>query len=110
MRQENVRKMENPQYDDDEMFSETTSINSQSSRNTAKTFKSSKTRRKHERKLMNLKQGNRFEDIALVDSLWKLVHKILSNENQNTIKELLLAGFELKLDDDAKSLQVSILD
>lgn len=111
VRQEKIRRIENPQEDDDDAFSDTTSmqsssINSQSSRNTAKTFKSSKTRRKHERKLMNLKEGNKFEDIALVDSIWKLVQKIISSENQNVIKDLLQNAVELMIDDEAKVLQV----
>lgn len=107
IRDEKVRKIQDPHDDDDEMFSDTTSINSQSSRNTAKTFRSSKTRRKHERKLMNLKEGNKFEDIALVDSIWKLVQKIIDTSNQDTIKELLKNALELKLDDEARILQVN---
>ena len=111
LRQEKIRKIENPQDDDDE-FSDTTSMmsssmNSQSSRNTAKTFRSSKTKRKHERKLLNLKEGNKFEDVALLDSIWKLVHKIISPENQNSIKELLKNAVELIIDEEAKVLQVN---
>lgn len=113
LRQEKIRKIENPPDDDDE-FSDTTSMmsssmNSQSSRNSAKTFRSSKTKRKHERKLMNMKEGNKYEDVALLDSIWKLVHKIISPENQNAIKELLKNAVELGIDEYAKVLQVSKL-
>lgn len=61
--------------DDSDMFSDTSSMNSSrlssaaSSRGTAKTHRSSKNRRKHERKLLSLKPGNPFEDIALIDAL-----------------------------------------
>jgi elongator complex protein 1 len=107
VREEKQRKILNPPEDDDDTFSDTSSLNSQSSRNTARTFRTSKTKRKHERKLMNLKEGNKFEDVALVDSIWKLVQKIIAVENQNMIRELLVAGVELKFDEAAKDLQVS---
>jgi len=107
IRQEKIRKIQNPQEDDDDdTFSDTTSINSQSSRNTAKTFRSSKQKRKHERKLLNLKEGNKFEDVALLDSIWKLVHKIVNSESQCAIKELIVAGIELNMDDYSGNLQV----
>lgn len=111
VRQEKIRKLQEQQEDDDDMFSDTTSLaSSQNSRNSSKTFKSSKTKRKHERKLMNLKAGNKFEDVALIDSIWKLVHKIISAENQSIIKELLKNAIELQLDVEAKSLQKSFKD
>ena len=111
VRREKVRKLENPQDNDDDMFSDTTSLASTTnSRNTAKTFKTSKTKRKHERKLLNLKEGNRFEDVALIDSIWKLVHKIISHENQNLMKELLKSAIELNLDEEGKILQKTFKD
>lgn len=70
------RKLENDcdDVDDSDMFSDTSSMNSSrysnSSRGTGKTHRSSKNRRKHERKLLNLKEGNPFEDIALIDALY----------------------------------------
>lgn len=109
VRGEKLRKLQNPQDDDnDDMFSDTTSIASQSSRNSAKTFKSGKNKRKYEKKLTNLKQGNRFEDIALLDSLWKLIHKIICLDYQNSIKELIKNGIELSMDEKARGLQVSL--
>lgn len=92
----------------DDMLSDTTSIASQSSRVTSKTFRSSKAKRKYERKLTNLKEGNKFEDIALIDSLWKLILKINSFEYQNAIKELIKNGVELSFDEKARELQVTI--
>lgn len=109
VRKEKLRKFLNPPEEEDDMFSDTTSINSQSSRNTAntmKTFRSSKKKRKHERKLLNMKEGNKFEDLALLDSLWKLIHKIISSENQNLLKDTIVAGVELDMDNEAKLLQV----
>lgn len=107
IRSEKTKKMQNPDDDNDDMFSETTSIaSSQNSRSSSKTFRSSKTKRKHERKLMNLKEGNKYEDVALIDSIWKLVHKIISTENQETIKELLKHSVEMEIDESGKVLQV----
>jgi elongator complex protein 1 len=107
VRQEKMKKIMNPQDDDDDdMFSDASSMNSQSSKNTAKTFKSAKNRRKHERKLLNMKEGSKFEDVALVDSLWRLVTKIIANETQNSIKEMVVTCVNLKLDEEAKSIQV----
>lgn len=108
VRSEKVKKMQHPDEDDD-MFSETTSIaSSQNSRSSSKTFRSSKTRRKHERKLMNLKEGNKYEDVALIDSIWKLVHKVISSENQQMVRDLLKAAVDLKVDELGKALQVGI--
>lgn len=90
----------------DDMLSDTTSIASQSSRITSKTFRSSKAKRKYERKLTNLKEGNKFEDIALIDSLWKFVQKANSFEYQNGMREMIKNGVEMGLDEKAKELQV----
>ncbi|CAO1437698.1 unnamed protein product [Diamesa serratosioi] len=116
VRQEKTRKLlEQPGDEDDmDMFSDTTSmasssINSNSSKNSNRTFKSShsKTRRKHERKLLNLKEGNKFEDIALIDSLSKLIQKIFALEHQNLVKDLIKNSIELNADDDGRLLQKS---
>lgn len=109
VRQEKVKRMQNPEDYDDDMFSDMSSINSLSSKNSSKTFKSSKTRRKHERKLTNLKEGNKFEDVALVDSIWKLIHKVIAAENQNIIRDLIKYAVELSIDSEGKTLQVVIM-
>lgn len=72
----------------------------------SKTHRTSKNRRKHQKKLFNLKEGNKFEDIALIDVLYKLIMKIYSNEHQMYIKEILTAALQLKLDKEAKVIQV----
>lgn len=90
------------------MFSDTSSVNtsrySTSSRGTGKTFRSSKNRRKHERKLLSLKEGNPFEDIALIDALYVLIHKIL--EQQSNVRDICLALIELNLIEGGVLLQV----
>lgn len=57
----------------------------------SKTFRSSKNRRKHERKLLSLKPGNPFEDIALIDALHNHVTKIAQQQQpvRDTCKALL---------------------
>lgn len=92
-------------FDDDvdncDMFSDTSSMNSSrftgSSRGSGRSHRSSKNRRKHERKLMSLKEGNPFEDIALVDALHSLTHKIY--EQQQHMHEVLMALIGLELSD-----------
>ncbi|XP_016980358.1 putative elongator complex protein 1 isoform X1 [Drosophila rhopaloa] len=82
-----------------DLLSDTTSLHSSrysgTSRGTGKTFRSSKNRRKHERKLLSLKPGNPFEDIALIDALHNHVTKIAQQQQpvRDTCKALLqLAG------------------
>ena len=72
-----------------------------------KTFKSSKIRRKNERKLHNLKEGNKFEDLALIDSINKLTQKILGLDHQQYIREMLKNSIEMKLDEEGRNLQRS---
>lgn len=94
--------------DDCDMFSDTSSMNSSrlsggSSRASGRTTRSAKKRRKHERKLLSLKEGNPFEDIALVDALHTLTHK--SFEQQSHIRNILKALIDLELDVDGVLLQ-----
>lgn len=111
VRKDKANKIEFPDeqdVDDCDMFSDTSSVNtsrySTSSRGTGKTFRSSKNRRKHERKLLSLKEGNPFEDIALIDALYVLIHKIL--EQQNNVRDICLALIELNLIEGGVLLQV----
>ena len=53
----------------------TTSQKSKFSSLSGKTYRSSKNRRKHERKLLSLKQGSAFQDLALIRAL----HQIVTN-------------------------------
>ncbi|XP_017018499.1 elongator complex protein 1 [Drosophila kikkawai] len=97
-----------------DLLSDTTSLHSSrysgTSRGTGKTFRSSKNRRKHERKLLSLKPGNPFEDIALIDALHNHVTKIAQQQQpvRDTCKALLqLGGSGAPVDGDslAASLQ-----
>lgn len=92
---------------DSDLYSDTTSMNSQNtggSRSTGKSFRSSKNRRKHERKLLNLKEGNVFEDIALIDALHNLSIKIFSQ--QSHVRDVNLALIEVGLTSLGQQLQV----
>lgn len=92
------------------MFSDTSSMNSSrystSSRGTAKTHKSSRNRRKHQRKLLNLKPGNAFEDIALIDALYTAA--VRAFEQQTVVRVLLRALVDLALDTEAALIQVTL--
>lgn len=114
IREEKLRKQQNIEegIEDDDAFSDSTSLMdsskySESSKASSKTFKSSKNRRKHEKKLLNLKEGNKYEDIALIDSLHKLVLKLFDSQQQTMIKEVLKVALELNLDELGLKVQVS---
>lgn len=93
--------------DDCDMFSDTTSMNSSrytgSSRGTARTFRSSKSKRRHERKLLSLKEGSPFEDIALIDVIYNLIQQIYGQ--QPHIGEQLKCLIDLELDTCAREMQ-----
>uniref|UniRef100_A0A1A9WDF6 Elongator complex protein 1 n=1 Tax=Glossina brevipalpis TaxID=37001 RepID=A0A1A9WDF6_9MUSC len=94
--------------DDNDLLSDTSSLYSShytaSSQNTGKTFRSSKNRRKHERKLLSLKPGNPFEDIALIDALYNLIVKCFTQQQsiRDTCKALIII---LNHDTEATELQ-----
>lgn len=69
-----------------------------------KTFRSSKNRRKHERKLLSLKEGNPFEDIALIDAIYNLVTKIFGY--QNHIRDVCKSLLEISKDHEARVVQL----
>lgn len=114
VRKEKAEKQLNPDNDDNEydmdcdLYSDTTSMRSSQhtggTRGTGKSFRSSKNRRKHERKLLNLKEGNVFEDIALIDALHTLVVKLYSQ--QEGIRETLQAAIALNVNALGRELQV----
>ncbi|GAB0088746.1 Elongator complex protein 1 [Sergentomyia squamirostris] len=96
-------------FDDCDLYSDITSVKStkytgSSSRGSSNTFKSSKSRRKHKRKLLSLKEGNPFEDVALIDALYNLISKCFGQ--QGHIKEISRAAIALNLDEMGKNLQV----
>lgn len=76
---------------------------SNSSRGTAKTHRSSKNRRKHERKLLNLKEGNPFEDIALIDSLYNA--SLATFEQQKSIRIVCRTLVDQGMDEQGIELQ-----
>lgn len=93
--------------DEADLLSDTTSMRSSrytgSSKGTGKTFRSAKNRRKHERKLLSLKPGNQFEDIALIDALHNEVMKLVNQQEQ--VRDTCKALMELQMDEPASSLQ-----
>lgn len=109
VRKEKAEKLLNGDGDDDDcdMFSDTTSMNSSrftgGSRGTAKSFRSSKSKRKHERKLMSLKEGNPFEDIALIDTIYTSALNIYGQQQQ--IHDILKSLVDLELDSAAIEIQ-----
>uniref|UniRef100_A0A182VQJ3 Elongator complex protein 1 n=1 Tax=Anopheles minimus TaxID=112268 RepID=A0A182VQJ3_9DIPT len=70
-----------------------------------KSHRSSKNRRKHERKLLNLKEGNPFEDIALIDALHALVVRVCGVDRQRHIRAICQVALELAYDDEGHKLQ-----
>lgn len=93
---------------DADAFSDTSSMRSSrfsgaSSRGTGKTHRSSKNRRKHERKLLSLKPGNPFEDVALVDALHGLAHKAF--DQQSGVRALCRALIDQRLDEPGRRVQ-----
>lgn len=95
--------------DNCDMFSDTSSMNSSrftgTSKGSGKSHRSSKNRRKHERKLMSLKEGNPFEDIALVDAIYNATHKAYGQ--QTHIHDILQSLIDLGLDVEGVKLQKS---
>lgn len=81
---------------------------SASSRGTAKTHKSSRNRRKHQRKLLNLKPGNAFEDIALIDALHTAA--VRAFDQQTVVRGLFKAMIDLAMDAEAVPIQVALKD
>ncbi|XP_037944663.1 putative elongator complex protein 1 [Teleopsis dalmanni] len=104
------QQLEGEDADDDnidecDIISDTTSVSrfTNSSRGTGKTFRSSKNRRKHAKKVLSLKPGNKFEDIALIDALYNLTMKLATH--QQIVHDTCGALIELQQDTDASALQ-----
>ncbi|CAD7092849.1 unnamed protein product [Hermetia illucens] len=112
VRMEKAKKLTDEDYvDEGDLISETTSVASRytgTSRSTGKTFRSSKNRRKHERKLLNLKEGGKFEDIALIDALYKQIQHIF--EQQQQIHNICKALIEVRLDGQGRTIQALYRD
>lgn len=113
VRIEKAEKLLNPEEGMDmdcDLYSDTTSLRSShhtgGTRSSGKSFRSSKNRRKHERKLLNLKEGNAFEDIALIDAIHTVVLKIYGQ--QDAVRETLQAAVVLNMNGLGRKLQVVI--
>ncbi|XP_077290540.1 elongator complex protein 1 [Arctopsyche grandis] len=92
---------------DCDLYSDTSSIaGSSSSRTSGRTFRSSKNRRKHERKLVSLKEGSRFEDIALVRALHALVCATFNLRHD--VSEITYVLHWMCLDSEMKQLQETL--
>ncbi|XP_072938370.1 putative elongator complex protein 1 [Epargyreus clarus] len=71
-----------------------------------RSFRSSKNRRKHERKVASLKEGSQYEDTALVMALHSLVTS--SNELRLPVKEINIALSSVGKDNEALTLQINL--
>ncbi|OXU28995.1 hypothetical protein TSAR_015024 [Trichomalopsis sarcophagae] len=88
----------NERGDFSDLISDTTSIagstmsrSSQASRSTGRSYRSSKNRRKHERKLQSIKEGSVYEDLALIRTLHQLVSQAYKQRDEvRSIAEMLL--------------------
>lgn len=72
VRQDLLHKRDHPPTETDhgDLFSETgSSIFTRTSGSSSKTFRSSRNRRKHEKKKLKLKEGSPFEDMAIIHEL-----------------------------------------
>ncbi|XP_076644239.1 elongator complex protein 1 isoform X1 [Halictus rubicundus] len=62
--------------------STTASQRSRLSSLSGKSYRSSKNRRKHERKLLSLKKGSAFEDLALIQALYQIINSIYKEKDE----------------------------
>ncbi|XP_058175381.1 elongator complex protein 1 [Anopheles ziemanni] len=94
---------------DCDLFSDSSTVASSrhtsSSGRSGKSHRSSKNRRKHERKLLNLKEGNQFEDLALIDALHGLVLRLCDVEKQRHVRSICQVALELGFDVEAQTIQ-----
>ncbi|CAG7729237.1 unnamed protein product [Allacma fusca] len=76
--QQVIDGVDNDHFSDTESISTTTSIRSgmSSSMNSGKTTRSGKNSRKLKRKIFSLKEGSRFEDIAIIAHLWETCQRV----------------------------------
>ncbi|XP_076170382.1 elongator complex protein 1 isoform X1 [Ptiloglossa arizonensis] len=82
--------------DSSSVISSTSSKKSGFSNISGKSYRSSKNRRKHERKLLSLKEGSAFEDLALIQAL----HQIISNTYKEKDNLFALIQMLMYFDDD----------
>ena len=68
-----------------------------------KTFRSSKNRRKAERKLYSLKEGSKYEDVAITIYLWDLASHV-QNEMKSEYAYTVESLWRFQLNENAKNL------
>ncbi|GBP91737.1 A disintegrin and metalloproteinase with thrombospondin motifs 7 [Eumeta japonica] len=89
---------------DSDLYSDAGStLASSASRSSSRTFRSSKNRRKHERKVASLKEGSQYEDVALVMALHTLVTATFNMRSY--VKEVNVALCCFNMDKEALMLQ-----
>lgn len=91
---------------DSDLYSDAGSTVGSSSRGSSRSFRSSKNRRKHERKLASLKEGSQYEDIALIKALHSLV--ISTFDLRTLVKDIVLTLTCFNKDKEAFLLQTSL--
>ncbi|KAL4704458.1 hypothetical protein ACJJTC_019557 [Scirpophaga incertulas] len=91
---------------DSDLYSDAGSTQASSSRGTSRSFRSSKNRRKHERKLASLKEGSQYEDVALILALNSLI--ISSFDLRLQVKNVNIALSCINRDKEAFILQVTL--
>ncbi|CAB3244736.1 unnamed protein product [Arctia plantaginis] len=91
---------------DSDLYSDAGSTLASSSRGSSRSFRSSKNRRKHERKVASLKEGSQYEDVALVMALHTLVCSTF--DLRLLVKEIVIALTYFYKDKEAYILQTSL--
>ncbi|XP_028167442.1 elongator complex protein 1 [Ostrinia furnacalis] len=91
---------------DCDLYSDAGSTLASSSRGSSRSFRSSKNRRKHERKLASLKEGSQYEDVALIMALHTVVTSTFELRLQ--VKQLNVALSCLDKDKEALILQMTL--
>lgn len=76
---------------------------SKSSTMSGKSYRSSKNRRKQERKLLSLKEGSTFEDLALIQTLYQIISN--TYKEQNDVHTLIQMLVHFDDDEYAKNIQ-----
>ncbi|XP_057324154.1 putative elongator complex protein 1 [Microplitis mediator] len=98
-----------------DLLSETTSVagstvsaSSRSSRSSARSYRSGKNKRKHERKILDIKEGSAYEDLGLVRALHIIITNTYAQRDEvNAVNRVLLHLF---LDELAEKLQNALMD
>ncbi|CAH2982016.1 unnamed protein product [Chilo suppressalis] len=91
---------------DSDLYSDAGSTLASSSRGSSRSFRSSKNRRKHERKVASLKEGSQYEDVALIMALHSLVTSSFDLRLQ--VKNVNIALGCMNKDTEAFILQTSL--